>query len=524
MTALDDWVLHLIIGTGLAVHTATQGGIGGDLAFSDLLLLLRAQFCHPQQVSGDNVVIGFDSLWARMMIKKFESRRLSSCYLLLDKHTHPRCGCAMARGPDFPVRPNMFYGLITDYQEFKVVHRSHCIDGLVIDVRATEFAPTALRTRLEGATNQTALSVCRSIVAKMEEDVAASPDATPWDKDMMTRIVELMDNIEISNPAVKTVEALDRIHMRLSRTLARLELTSFVVKGVSYTINDVYFACIICLGIRRGKAMSDYIYEAHALMFMGYNINVAREIIQDSSRVAAIAEEPDHYSTRMQLDTTSYPRLVDIPVADGYVFFGQLLDGVLTTALFCLTRIDPILCMALSRKFTEPYRGRRGHLSTSLSWSVDRAMLRYTGLARDDWMGCIVPSKSVNRWISLYMALSLLMSLIPIYLLSTLPQYIFPSQLLQKVIIASIIVAACWTASVVSMHQLRLREAAAPFIVYSTVLAVAATYMRWKPVLQTFVGGAFLLQWLLGELHGSWIHRCTVFFAFGVLGASRCIA
>ncbi|KAI7879490.1 hypothetical protein K492DRAFT_178602 [Lichtheimia hyalospora FSU 10163] len=580
VTTSWSWALSEALGIWAALQGGSKGGAAGELPFSDLLLGLSRDKV-PNGESGDNVFIGVESRWAHMMLKSFQARRLKFSYVLIQPDTKLQCGCYGCRAamkPHCRIEPNMFFGMMPsvdmeDESEEAVVHRSECILGLRIDRRAVEFLAKGMYNKIHKLSNGEALNLCLSIISSMSDALCRCEQANFWDKRIIVRIQKLyeiiskqgsshlrkavadsdfmknkniqalldksdgqvyytegdLDNVNVMN------EVMDRISSRVSGMLSRLELNEFKVGNEIYTIPELERAFIISLGIIRGMLMSDHIYNDQGLVVMGYNINVAHELVQDVSQTPA---HDTSYSSRLVIESSTKKRLIDTHIHDNHVFFGLLLDFFLSTSIMLLSGIGPILSMYAARLLTASYRESTTRMGTSMSWAVSRAMLYNTGEARDDWMACILPHKRGWRRMSWFNSLNILSSFGPILLwIFHHPSTSSVSNTDWLIISLSMMLGIAWLQAVKSMEQQKLMEKSkseqerissnkglfnvahvcAASILVPLVLFNMQSNWVWLYMLEAI----YTLQWLFGEITNEWMHKSTALFMLGMLSAVR---
>lgn len=576
-----SWALSEALGIWAALQAGAKGGAVGELPFSDLLLGMSNEKVTNGE-SGDNVFFGVESRWSHMMLKSFQARRLKFSYFLLQPDTPSRCGCygcTEVMKPQCRIEPNMFFGMISnDAMEGDskqvIVHKSECILQLPIDRRATEFLAKGMYDRIHKLSNGDALKLCLSIISSMSDTLCRCEQANFWDKRIIVRIQKLIEAISkqgsshlqravaesdfMQNKNIQALldksdgqvyytkgdldnvnvmnEVMDRISSRVPGMLERLELTTFKVGNDTYTIPELERAFIICLGIIRAMLMSDHIYNDQGLVAMGYNINVAHELVQDVSQMPVHATS---YSSRLVIESSTKQRLIDTHIHDNHVFFGLLLDFFLSSSIVLLSGIGPILSMYAARLLTAPYRESTTRMGTSMSWAVSRAMLYNTGEARDDWMACILPHKRGWRRMTWFNSLNMLSSFGPILLwilLHPSTSYIMDMEWL--IIGSSMALAIVWLQSVKSMEGQKFLEKSkaeqelilgnkgvfnvihvctASVLIPLVLFRMSSNNWVWLYLLEAI----YTLQWLLGEVTNEWIHKSTALFMLGMLGAVR---
>ncbi|KAJ8653599.1 hypothetical protein O0I10_010749 [Lichtheimia ornata] len=586
VVASGSWALSEALGIWAALTAGAKSGAVGELPFSDLLLgMSRDQATNGE--SGENVFFGVESRWSQMMLKSFQARRLKFSYFLLQPDNPFRCGCFGCRSvlkPNTHIEPNMFFGMIPndamegDSKEV-IVHKPDCILQLRIDRRATEFLPKGMYDKIHKLSNGDALKLCLSIISSMSDVLCECKQANYWDKRIIVRIQKLIETISnqvISNqetPRLKETitksdfmlnkniqalldgcdgevyytegdldnvnvmnEVMDRISSRVPGMLERLELTTFKVGNDTYSIPDLERAFIICFGILRAMLMSNHIYNGKGLVAMGYNINVAHELVQDVSQTPA---HDTSYSSRLVIESSTKRRLIDTYIDDSHVFFGLLLDFFLSSSIMLLSGIGPILSMYAARLLTAPYRESTMRMGTSMSWAVSRAMLYNTGEARDDWMACILPHKE-KGWdrMTWFNTLNILSSFGPILLwIFHHPPTSTISSMGWLIISSSMALGIVWLQSVKSMERQKFLEKSkaeqemilsnkgvfnvahvcAASVLFPLVLFSMNNNWVWLYLLEAI----YTLQWLFGEMTSEWIHKSTALFMLGMLSAVR---
>ncbi|KAI9311036.1 hypothetical protein BX666DRAFT_2032309 [Dichotomocladium elegans] len=318
-TNLSNWTLALALGAAAAIKSGAQQGMEGELPFCDAFMVLTSlnKCWRNADRSGENIFIGFNSLWTRMMLKSFQARRLKYVALLLEKDSprRPNCNCYMVRHPAevegemenrFPfslgskhpfsttstknpsnihngqgmtqVRPKMFYGLVDEYVEkgkngarktYFTVHKPDCIWEQKIDKCATEFQSEELKKMLQNSeTNKVAQDKCKKLIQAMGNAVEECAAANEWDKGIIHRVYDLMKFPHSEQSGVSLNETMDRIHSRLDEMFQRLKLQEFTVDGDEkpYGAADISNACIVYFGILRAVYMSALIYgEEHRI-------------------------------------------------------------------------------------------------------------------------------------------------------------------------------------------------------------------------------------------------------------------
>lgn len=447
-TNLSNWTLSLVLGAAAALKSGAREGVPGELPISDTLLGITSHQVK-NGVSGDNVFIGLDTHWARIMLQSFAKRRMKFSYLLIDNKSKLCPGCKgrcpmvidpmtaasghrkdpkdiatavasaqqtlldavqlldeIPTGIDPPqIRPNMFYSLVTDHMDYaerlvyKVVHKPDCIPTLTIDKRATEFLSDKLSKRLSSMSNDAAVQWCKSIIDDMCNKVRECKESNEWDQRIIGRIEDLMQYPDEKQQSdVYLNEVMDRIHSRIADMLERLRLETFTARlddiEEDYTIADIPTCFIVYFGIRRAIAMSQRIYNDNALVFMGYNVNLPHEVIRDLTEIQS--QTATGYSSRLVVESTASGRIVDRINEPNHVFrLAILLDTALSIGILTLSHLGPVLSMYTARRMTAPYRESCMRMGTSMRWSVFQVSLMHSGTARDDWMVCIKPDP---RW------------------------------------------------------------------------------------------------------------------------------
>ncbi|KAI7875997.1 hypothetical protein K492DRAFT_239999 [Lichtheimia hyalospora FSU 10163] len=569
-TSLSNWTLSLVLGAAAALRSGSQAGYVDELPFCDVLLTLTNRSIKNGD-SGTNVVIGLDTKWIRMMIMSFHTRHMPYSYILLDGKTFaPKCihqddphdhfpdgRCLMTPEPECAILPNMFYSLVTDHRHtdgsiFKAVHRPECILRQDIDRRAIEFLSDDLTERLQGITNLQAIKLCANIIDSMCNKVMDCAETNEWDQRIIdrirrlvfqsdNRILELLrkngmhpaelikelsagDDEKGQEDAIRRNETMDRIHSRIPDMLERLKLKTFDVSGESkpYSIYDVSRAFIIYFGVLRAVKMSRRIYEEQALVAMGYNIAVAHELISDVKDLPAPLQAG--YSSGLVVESTSRSRLADIQPKDTHVFPTLFLELMITIGIMVLSGMGPITCMYVGRLLTARYRGSALKMGTSLSWSVGRVQLAFTGSARDDWMVCITPVKNRTTRIALFTILVLLASIMPIVVWPFIhPEFLEINALGSNICYISLLFGILWLVATDSMQdhsQGWLRTIVCIFLVTLLPASVFSGLQQgWIYLyLFEFIYG---LQWVYGAVCEKWLYQGSALFMLGVLGALR---
>ncbi|KAJ8656799.1 hypothetical protein O0I10_007395 [Lichtheimia ornata] len=597
-TNLSNWTLSLVLGAAAALKCGAREGIPGELPISDTLLgVLRHQVKNG--VSGDNVFIGRDTRWARMMLKSFETRKMKFSYLLIDDKAKPcpECKerCPMVIDPmtvaaahskekekdtkdvasalesaqpvlleavqlldevsasiDPPhIRPNMFYSLVTDYVDYeergtlyKVVHKPECIPRLTVDKRATEFLSDKLSKRLSPMSNHAAIHWCKSIIDDMCEQVNSCREANEWDRRIIERIQDLM---LYSYPKLQADEyaneVMDRIHSRLPAMLERLGLDTFTgrfddIEEEDYTIADIPTCFIVYFGIQRAIAMSERIHDYDALVFMGYNINLAHEIIRDLTEIQS--QNAGGYSSRLVVESTASGRVVDrINEANAVFVLVVILDAALSTGISILSRVGPVLSMYTARLMTAPYRESCMHMGTSMRWSALQVSLMHSGTARDDWMVCIKPDPFWRYALFFFVSLSLLAFIGPVIVWPFISHTsIEPIEDFGRFIaILSSVIGTLWVSLATSsklpqnlnnysfnaylLHTVFHPDTIINFVLLTVLFILVYLDITIDWVYLYLLEGIYFIQWLIGEYTGKWIYQSTAWFMLGALGAFR---
>lgn len=596
-TNLSNWTLSLVLGAAAALKCGAREGVPGELPVSDTLLGVTSHQVK-NGVSGDNVFIGLDTHWARMMLKSFATRRMKFSYLLIDGKAPKRCpeckvGCPMVVDPitvaaahskekekhtknvasalasaqpillepvqflneiptgiDPPqIRPNMFYSLVTDYVDYedrgtlyKVVHKPECIPSLPIDKRATEFLSDKLSKRLSPMNNKDAVEWCKLIINDMCKQVNECKDTNEWDQRIIGRIQDLMHYPDPKQQGdVYVNEVMDRIHSRLPAMLERLRLETFTArKGLieeNYTIADIPTCFIVYFGIKRASAMSQRIYNDDALVFMGYNINLAHEIIRDLTEIQS--QNAGGYSSRLVVESTASGRIVDRINEPNHVFrLAILLDTALSIGIEALSNLGPVLSMYTARRMTAPYRESCMRMGTSMRWSVLQVSLMHSGTARDDWMVCIKPDPRWRTGLFLFVFWSIISSIGSIILWPLIghPSIEPIEEFGHLVAILSCVIGVPWVVLAMSV-KLQRNNSKSDFEAWMRIIFHPHTIINLALVIVLIIlveleitidwiylyllEAIYFVQWLVGEYTGKWVYQSTAWFMLGVLGAFR---
>ncbi|KAI7887497.1 hypothetical protein K492DRAFT_179286 [Lichtheimia hyalospora FSU 10163] len=583
-TNLSNWTLSLVLGAAAALKSGAREGVPGELPISDTLLGVTSH--HVKNgVSGDNVFIGLDTHWARMMLKSFATRRMKFCYLLIKEDKAPKCPECPGRCPMVPdpmtddtdgskakdiasavasaqeellkpvqlhgeiptgidppqIRPNMFYSLVTDYLDYKnnrmlykVIHRPDCIPTLTIDKRATEFLSDTLSNRLKNMSNDAAMNWCESVI----NDI----DANEWDQRIIGRIQDLMQYPgEKQQSDVYLNEVMDRIHSRVADMLERLRLKTFTAHlddiEEDYSIADIPTCFIVYFGIRRAIAMSERIYNENSLVFMGYNINLAHEIIRDLTEIQS--QNAGGYSSRLVVESTASGRIVDRINEPNHVFqLAVFVDTALSVGILMLSHLGPVLSMYTSRRMTAPYRESCMRMGTSMRWSVLQVSLLHSGTARDDWMVCIKPTQRWRLSLFLFVGWSIFSSIGSVI---AWPFLVHPSiepieAFGDLVAIISVVIGVPWVILATSVKLQRnnsktnweacRRIICDPHTVINLALVIVLIILAEMRVTIDWIylyllEAIYFFQWLVGEVSGKWVYQSTAWFMLGALGAFR---
>ncbi|KAJ8656790.1 hypothetical protein O0I10_007386 [Lichtheimia ornata] len=455
------------------------------------------------------------------------------------------------------IQPNMLYGLCKDYHgddgDYKVIHKSSCIEKMTIDIRAIEFLSDQLRERLRGKPYLAAQEICHDIIKQMCVDVFnnKNKDVTPWDRRIITRVTKLMEEYpHLPKDEAVSVwnEAMDRIHSRIPEMLRRLGLETFEVEGVNYSIDDLSGAFLVYFGIKRAIAMSDSLYNDESLIFMGYNASTGHDVIRDLTEVPS--QNVDGFSSRLVIESTSKVRVVEKDIEPSHIFrLAIVLDTVISVAIMLLTFIGPMLSMYGARLWTSSYRESYMRMGTTMRWSVSQVSMMHSGTARDDWMVCIKPVKRRDRYAQTlgFFLLSFAASVTTIILWPFFhPTLAFPLSTFSRAIcIISCVVGVPW----VILAQTVFKEKAAEDDdennkeakkgLLSKIFSIRSVHsvinIGFVSLLIIFAGieverswlylyvleAIYAFQWLCGELTDEWVYESTALFMLGALSALR---
>ncbi|KAI9311034.1 hypothetical protein BX666DRAFT_2000122 [Dichotomocladium elegans] len=291
-TNLSNWTLALALGATAALKSGAQQGLEGELPFCDLFMVLTSlnENWRNEDPSRENVFIGFNSFWTRMMLKSFEARRLKFVALILedtkDTLTCDEKNCHMIRDPvEVAAKkhegtsqqnkniPDMTYGLVEKRvkergegnnrttETFYIIHTSECIRKRKVDEQTISFKQPLLKEMLRRSpTNEDAMNNCKRLINIMGDMVYACPEANEWDTKIIDRVRALMNFPDVDKINTPVIEAMDRIHSRFPEMFELLNLKSFTMDDVHYTTKDVIDACTVYFGIVRALYMSDVIY------------------------------------------------------------------------------------------------------------------------------------------------------------------------------------------------------------------------------------------------------------------------